>query len=314
MTNKPSPNETQWIAVDWGTSSFRAWRMQAGIALEQISTADGLLSLRASEQTYDHAALRLLSPWLSSNEQPATTVLMSGMVGSRQGWKEAPYVAAPACLSALCENLIEAPTASQLARFYIVPGVSQASPQDVMRGEETQLLGAAAQPSWPNHHTLVVMPGTHSKHVLFHAGSQTIQGFSTYLTGEMFSLLKQHSLLAASMLGNTFDASSFCEAVQIGAQKDARSGRLLNELFATRARGLLGHLPAQHTESWLSGLLIGHELGGTPAALPVALIGEPALCERYHLAMQTLNYPSVHIAEPASAAQGLWQIYQQWTK
>lgn len=299
-------NASRLIAVDWGTSSLRAWCFDAnGQVKDQHRSDQGLLNVAPGGFA---AVLRAaVGEWLGKD----SVVLMSGMVGSRQGWVEAPYVAAPCGVSELAAALIELPFD---CRCHIVPGVMQrgrAAP-DVMRGEETQLVGLDPDGAQPAS-GLCVLPGTHSKWVWREHGR--IAWFRTFMTGELFDLLGQHSLLGRSMPGPQVDAAGFA----LGLQQARASGGLLEKLFALRARWLLGELPAEQQRGCLSGLLLGTELGDALAALareagPAAaatrhadLVASPALAEVYAPLLKSAGF-DVHLADESAAARGLQRI------
>lgn len=259
------------IGVDWGTTSFRAYRLAAdGGVLDRIEHPDGILSVPGGgfPATFDW----LLGPWLAN--EPGVPVLMSGMVGSRQGWVECPYVPCPAGPEDLARGLVAAPAGS--ASAFIVPGVTTTGGgsgfPDVMRGEETQIAGEAAESA------VYLLPGTHSKWAAVSGGR--ITRFATFMTGEVFAVLRQHSILGRLMAGDAHDAESFGRGL-----RQARSGTLLNDLFSARTLGLFGALAPAGIGAYLSGLLIGHEIaeaqgrfatGGT-----VTVIGSTALTPLY---------------------------------
>ena len=302
----------QLIAVDWGTSSLRAWRFDAsGAVLAQHRSDQGLLKVAPGGFA---AVLRAAAgPWLRDD----SVVLMSGMVGSRQGWAEAPYAPVPSGASELAAALIEVPFD---CRCHIVPGVmlhsrGHAAP-DVMRGEETQLVGlddTGLADDGAQANGLAVLPGTHSKWVWREGGR--ITWFRTFMTGELFELLGQHSLLARSMAGQHIDATGFA----LGLAQARAPGGLLEKLFALRARWLCGELGADQQRGCLSGLLLGTELNDALAALkreagPAAaaakhadLIASPALAEVYGPLLASAGL-EVRVADERAAARGLQRI------
>ncbi|HEY9547924.1 MAG TPA: 2-dehydro-3-deoxygalactonokinase, partial [Kiloniellaceae bacterium] len=240
------------IAVDWGTSSFRAYLLDAeGRVSERHESPGGILRVRGGDFA---AALEAeVGPWLA--RQPDALVVMSGMIGSRQGWRELPYVACPAEPAEIAAGLERVDWGEGEAEAWIVPGLideSRPGQPDVMRGEETQVLGALA--ALPAKGGLVCLPGTHSKWVRVEDGA--LQGFATYMTGEVFDLLQGHSILSRLMTKGAVAADRwFLEGVALG-----RQGGLLNRLFSARSRALTGDLPENEVRSYLSGLLIGDEL------------------------------------------------------
>lgn len=284
------------IALDWGTTTLRAYRLDAaGHVLAQREQPLGILSVPAGG--FPAALEAIAGDWLDSEH----SVLASGMVGSRQGWVEVPYAPCPAGLAQVAAGIVTVPFRAQV-RVRIVPGLrSSAGPGDVMRGEETQLLGVLdALPA----QALVCLPGTHSKWAQVVDGR--ILAFDTHMTGEVFALLRQHSLLGRMM----DDAVPQREPFLQGVHRARERGGLLHHLFGVRARGLLGELAPAHAAAYLSGILIGHELAGRPALTgPVYLLGSDALCTLYHWALEEEGLDARRL--PADAvARGLYRLEQ----
>jgi 2-dehydro-3-deoxygalactonokinase len=217
------------------------------------------------------------------------------MVGSRQGWVEAPYCEAPAGAAALASRLAAVPGMG----LSIVPGIvlTGARP-DVMRGEETQVAGALDEDAGG----LVVLPGTHSKWVDVRAGQ--IHQFRTFMTGEVFAALRDHSILGTFAPGEAEDAAAFDRGV--AAAHGATDG-IAALLFSARALVLTGGLAASGARDYLSGLLIGDELRAAPDGARPLLIGEAALCRRYERAMRRCGIHAT-MADPGATALGLWRI------
>lgn len=291
-----------WIAIDWGTTNLRGWAMGAEGILAEASSSDGMS--RLSRADFEPALLRLIEPWLSG---PAVPVLACGMVGSRQGWHEAPYRAVP-CPPLAAGALVTVPVKDKCLTVQIAPGLKQLSPADVMRGEETQIAGALSL--YPGFEGSICLPGTHSKWAQISAGD--VLSFQTYLTGEMFALLSQQSVLHHSMAGEGWDEAAFDQGVAEGL---ARPERLVASLFRLRAEGLLADLYPAAAKARLSGLLIGAELAATKAywlGARVALVGSSTLAGLYHraltahgLAPQVLSAKDCTIAGLAIAAGAL---------
>ncbi len=320
---------TRLIALDWGTSSLRAYRLGDGArVLELRHRPWGIMHLppapagadASPEAAFERALQDTCGDWLAAN--PALPLLACGMVGSAQGWREAPYLRAPTSLDALARGLtrVERPGGQPL---HIVPGLLQPGDlPNVMRGEETQVLGVLAlQPAEDAGPWLLGLPGSHSKWVVAQRGG--IEGFHTFMTGEVFAALRDHTILGKTMAaagaqaGAAPDDAAFVRGLQVAGGSDAGLG-LLSHIFSTRTLGLTGVLPASAQADYLSGLLIGHEIaaltrvhpprGGATPVQPL-LCGEPDLCRRYALALRLQGF-----AEPAIATQatptGLWQIAQ----
>lgn len=269
--------KTDWIAVDWGTSHLRAWAIgTGGMVLDRANSADGMGSL--SQADFEPALLRLIDPWLGDGP---TDIIACGMVGAKQGWVEAPYRAVP-CKPGEAAPITPLTTDSRI-KLHILPGVSQDSPADVMRGEETQTAGVIHEN--PGFDGILCLPGTHTKWI--HISAEEIVSFRTAMTGELFALLSHHSVLRHSVGGDAFDRDAFDTAV---AETLSRPERLAQSLFTIRAEGLLHGQSNAAAQGRLSGLLIGAELA---AAKPywlgqqVLIGGAPALVALYARALET---------------------------
>jgi len=262
------------IAVDWGTSSLRGARLdQSGTVLEEKSAPLGILNVPDGDFAGVFASL--FADWMKS---AGSVCLISGMAGSRQGWAEAPYVACPAGPAELKQHLhwIEP------GRIALVPGLSdeQRDVPDVMRGEEVQIFGAMRLAGLMDG--LFVLPGTHSKWATVSGGRVT--GFRTYMTGEFYGLLGQHSILARTLDADApLDEPMFLRGVTRAGDGEG----ILHNAFGVRALALFDRLSPAQSASYLSGLLIGEELRAQdlPARREVGVIGAPALTARYALAL-----------------------------
>jgi 2-dehydro-3-deoxygalactonokinase len=228
---------------------------------------------------------------------PAVPILLTGMVGSRQGWIETPYVACPAGVADIAKGLVEAPWAG--SHCAIAPGVvTHAGWPDVMRGEETQVLGTLAVTGATAGR--FVLPGTHSKWLDVVDGR--ITGFRSFMTGEVFAALKGHTILGrlmdAAAPPGSLDRDAFHWGVTVGAAPGA-PGDLLHRIFSTRTRALFGDLSSHAAADYLSGMVIGAEVMAArpPASEVVTIVGSDALVVRYQLAMRALDVA----AQPAPA-------------
>lgn len=267
---------TDWIAVDWGTSNLRVWAMGPKGILASASSDDGMGSL--DRDGFEPALLRLIEPWLTADR--CVEIVACGMVGSRQGWFEAPYRATP-CTALDPASLVTAPTHDPRIAVRLIPGLKQVRHADVMRGEETQIAGVLALN--PGFDGVICLPGTHSKWV--HVSAGEVVSFQTYMTGELFALLSTQSVLRHGMTGNGWDEAAFDLALSDALSRPDRIGA---KLFALRAEGLIAGLSPAAARSRLSGLLIGVELA---AAKPfwlgqqVAIVGSEALSRSYERAL-----------------------------
>ena len=259
------------IAVDWGTTNRRAYRLGPGGALEdRIEDDKGVLAV--AEGGFPEAVAEIRQ---KLGDRP---MLLAGMIGSNRGWREAPYVPCPAGLDALARRLVWV----EPGRTAIVPGVSfeRGDAADVMRGEEVQILGAVAD-AMIGPDATVCHPGTHNKWIRLEGGR--ITSFRTVMTGELFSLLKEHSILA-DLLGGTIEPGA---AFSAGVRHGLEHGDLGAELFTIRARVLLGKAKGEDAASYASGLLIGADLrcGLPDDAGSVAVIGRPDLTRLFAAAI-----------------------------
>jgi len=259
-----------YIAVDWGSTNRRAYRLDGGgTCVDGFEDDRGILAMagRGFERTIADIRVRL-------GEGP---MLLAGMIGSNRGWYEAPYVDCPAGADALAKAILWI----EPGRTGLVPGVCQRGGRDdVMRGEEVQAIGAASARLVP-HDALLCHPGTHSKWIALHGGE--IRSFRTLMTGEIYSLLKTRSILADRLQGAVTDDGRFLAAVRAALD----GAEPLAELFAIRASALLDR-DTQDAASVASGLLIGAELRVALADAvdrQVALVGAVDLCTLYAAAL-----------------------------
>ncbi len=277
------PFSPSWIAADWGTSNLRVRAVDAeGQVLAEAASDDGMGSL--TPDGFEPALLRLIGPWLGPGMTP---VLAAGMVGARQGWVEAPYRATP-CMPLTADGLVRAPSRDPRIAVFIVPGLSQSKPPDVMRGEETQIAGALALR--PGFDGVFCLPGTHSKWA--HVSAGEVVGFQTFMTGELFALISRQSVLRHSLTGEDSDQAAFDEALSDAL---SRPERVAAKLFSIRAESLLTGLSPAAARGRLSGFLIGLELAGSRAywlGQPVVLIGSAGLCAAYARALAAQGNPA----------------------
>lgn len=262
-----------WIAVDWGTSNMRAWAIRDGAILATGASDKGMGAL--TPDAFEAALLEVIEPWLGQNRIP---LVACGMVGAKQGWCEAPYAQVPC--PPVGQGAVRPKVADGRIDVAILPGLSQADPADVMRGEETQIAGYLAKD--PEFDGVLCLPGTHTKWVQISAGE--VVSFRTFMTGELFALISKQSVLRHSV-GEGWDAEAFKTAV---TDAMSRPEAMANRLFTLRAEGLLTGLGTEAATARLSGLLIGAELA---AARPywlgqnIVLIGAPKLAAHYAAAL-----------------------------
>lgn len=268
------------LGVDWGTSNRRAYLIdQQANCLAEYEDDQGMLAVGGRERF--GASLDGLRAAMGIDA--AVPVIMSGMVGSASGWQEVNYLDASVPLTELPAHLAQVNDAPWSANCHIVPGYAyrRGPSADVMRGEETQLLGAVVlgqRDGW------LVLPGTHSKWVLLKDG--VIQSLSTYMTGELFAMLSKGGTLSSMMGGDTSDATGFAA----GLDQAGVGEPLSNTLFRVRAGVVSRSTPVEQAAAFVSGLLIGAEFAAAARSLPaggtITVIGSPALAKRYAVAAQ----------------------------
>ncbi len=283
------------IGVDWGTSSLRAYRLDAaGQVIDRIATQDGILTV--TDGDFAGALRGTIGRWLAEGER---RVLLSGMIGSRQGWIEAPYLPCPAGASDIAAALVRVPFDG--ADALLVPGLSDtdaASTPEVMRGEETQIIGVLANTA----EATACLPGSHSKWA--HVAQGRITSFRTYFSGEAFAAMRSATILGRMMNDAPTDPLAF----ERGLARAEDPGHLLNHLFGVRSLGLFNRLGADESGSYLSGLLIGHEVrAALPEGATVHLIGAAPLCALYARAITRSGGTPV-IEDSEAAARGLHSI------
>lgn len=272
------------IFADWGTTNRRAWAVDRdGRVLDQRKDDQGLLGVK--DRQFEVSFRGFIGDWLRA-ASPAAPVVMAGMVGSKLGWREAPYVETPAKFADLARNLVALPDLDGHP-VRIAPGLSarEDGRPDVMRGEECQLYGLWLRTGSAR---LCVLPGTHSKWAGIADGG--LAGFRTYMTGELFSQLCSSGTLAQLMKK---DAPHDDEAFRRGlaVSEGASAGALLSRLFSVRSLGLFAELPGEALASYLSGILIGAELRDATAGIEgsVAVIGSARMNALYLAGLEALG-------------------------
>ncbi|SIQ60992.1 2-keto-3-deoxygalactonate kinase [Paracoccus thiocyanatus] len=289
------------IGIDWGTSSFRAWRMDAaGRVLDSLDTGPGILAAGQEPGGFPGALERAVGPWLGRG----VPVIASGMITSRNGWVETPYLPLPLDAAALAGALVR--HRARLGDLHFVCGAvdgADGPAPDVMRGEETEIIGHLAAAGHDQAQGLFVLPGTHSKWAQVRNGR--LAGFRSVMTGEVFALLRDRSILGRLAVPGPFDAQAFMRGLDAGRAQ----GPLLARIFAARSLALLERLAPAQIADYLSGLLIGDEVArmAPPPQVPVMIIGRGDLAERYRIALSQAG-GAARIAPPGMARQGLWTI------
>lgn len=291
---------TALIGLDWGSTHLRAYRFDGrGQVLEKRALTHGIRHLPAGG--FPAAFAQAVEGW------PAVPVLACGMVGSRNGWLEVPYLDTPTSVDRLAASLT--PLETEDRTLHLVPGLRDPSRPDVMRGEETQVVGVLVQSPEVARRGCLLLPGTHSKWVSLRDGE--VSGFATVMTGELFALLTQHSILGAALPTAIDDEQAFRRGVD--AARDSGAAGAFSRVFSARTLMLDGALPPSSVSDYLSGLLIGDELRMAIAAdwvdgdARVSMVGEGALCDRYLRAAASFGL-SIDQAADATTSLGLWRI------
>jgi len=296
-------NPARLIALDWGTSNLRASLLGDGAErLQTRAAAGGIMAV--PERRFAQALNDLCGDWIDEHGCP---LIASGMIGSRQGWQEAPYLECPAGLAAAAAQLTRIELRPGVA-LHIAPGlrcVGGDGQDDVMRGEETQLWGAGLAEG-----SCCVLPGTHSKWAWM-GGGGAVARFQTCMTGEVYALLTQHGILGRLMVFGESSAAAFEQGTRLGL---AGHANLLHTVFAARTAGLMERVAPAGLPDFLSGILIGAEIGGasggTLAGGPpgsVALLGDAALCDRYATAFGIAGVATTRVPDEATI-RGQWQL------
>ncbi|MFY9237601.1 MAG: 2-dehydro-3-deoxygalactonokinase [Roseovarius sp.] len=295
-----APQAPDWVAVDWGTTHLRAWPMLGDMPLGPRRESDNGMG-RLTRDGFAPALDELLADVPGEGPLP---VIACGMVGARQGWVEVPYHPVPST----------PPGAAEAVRFTsgrfdmrILPGLSQSSPADVMRGEETQIAGFLA--GNPDFVGTLCLPGTHNKWVDISGG--VVRSFCTFMTGELFELIGTQSVLRHSVRAGGWDEAAFDAALDEAA---ARPEALAAGLFALRAEGLLANLAPGTARARLSGLLIGAELAAAKSNWqhrPVTVLGDGEVAASYKLALDRLGCAAQVMSGEGVVRAGLTVA---WTK
>ncbi|MDR9828010.1 2-dehydro-3-deoxygalactonokinase [Vibrio sp. FNV 38] len=301
-------SEVAWLMIDWGTTNFRAFAMnQRGQEIDRIEKDIGLLSIAKGQ--FSNELKAVLRDWIPSYHH--LPVFMAGMVGSQQGWYDVPYMITPARIGDVARNSYEFDL-EWGAKATIYPGVKHMhslGQYDVMRGEEVQLIGAQSLIDKDSFHA--VLPGTHSKYANVQNGA--IQSFSTYMTGEMYSVISKHTILGKGLVPVQESPNSV--AFLKGVEESNVEG-LTNQLFMARTHRLFKQLENDDVLDYLSGLLIGHEVKSIVSMIhcrkePLNLIGNYKLSKKYELALNSLGFISQVLDGEECFIEGMRQLEKE---
>ncbi len=289
------------VGIDWGTTSFRAYLFDRSHAcVDKISAPAGIMQV--GEDAFEDVLYGQLENWLTT--YPRIPVIASGMITSKQGWVETPYLACPAPLADLSKHLVKKNT-SQGQTFSFIPGVCQNLPvANIMRGEETQMAGFARHTRF-----ISILPGTHSKWIQMEG--QTIEQFWTFMTGELFSALTEHTILGR-LVTDDEDPEAFLDGVREGFSSADDSGGILSRLFGARAKPILNKMRQESIRDYISGLLLGTEIqealgSGLKKDVNPVICGASALATRYEIALEACGFHP-ELAEEDLAAKGLLRV------
>lgn len=290
--------KSNWIAVDWGTTNFRAFLMSdTGECIDKIDTSKGLLSVE--DGCFPLVFDSLIKPWIE--EFKHLPIIMAGMVGSQQGWLNIPYVDAPVSIDELIKNSRKVNLVSGgVAK--IIPGVrckNNFGMSEVMRGEEVQLIGLS---ELIMKDFTAILYGTHSKHATWCNGK--LDHYETIMTGELYSILVNYSILGKSLPNQCFDQDVFIKGVGIGSVNP-----LNHVLFSARTMRLFNEIDNQFIHCYISGLLIGHELKYFNRSKYVYLVGSKMLSLNYSMALEYLNINFEYIDGEKCFLKGMNKIY-----
>ena len=295
------------IALDWGTSNLRASLLDTdGNAIENRSAPGGVMAVVGG--AFEQSLLALCGDWLAKHD---CALIASGMIGSRQGWKEAPYLDCPADITKASRELTVIPVKlgdGQHRLLHIAPGLrfqEKSGAFDVMRGEEIQIWGARLAPG-----SRCILPGTHSKWAWTGSEGEVLQ-FQTWMTGELFGLHTKHGILGRLMQQGQERMEDYRAGVKLGL---VSAGKANHVVFAARTAGLMGQVAPEGLPDYLSGILIGLEVASATAeddratrSQAITLIGDDGLCERYGVALELAGL-AWQRSPPDATTHGQWLI------
>jgi len=295
--------KAKWIAADWGTTHMRAWAIgEEDNVLAFRESNEGMKDLQQNE--FEPVLLRLIESWLDDTK--VTAVMACGMVGAKQGWVETPYLKTP-CVPIDINQLTTTNTHDKRIKVHLVPGVMQNHPADIMRGEETQIAGFIYKNR--DFDGVVCLPGTHAKWVNIKAGK--ISSFKTFMTGELFGVISNHTLIRHSTSIKGWNQESFEKGIHEGFNNP---GLIASNLFSLRAESIVNNLDRDQARSTLSGLLLGLELNGAQSFWKdsnVTLIGSELLSNNYHQGLKILGGQSQLFSLETATLSGLSSAYRE---
>ena len=291
-----------WIAVDWGTTNLRVWAMdKKGRIIEKKSSKKGLIFIE--KRNFEKTLTKLINPWIKNKKH--IPIISCGMVGSKHGWKDVGYNKVP-CTPINKKSIQKILIKNKHFSFYIIKGLCQYAPYDVMRGEETQIAGFIYKN--PNFNGVICLPGTHCKWVKFSNGK--VLNFTTFMTGELFSLITEQSILKYSSYNKKINDKIFSKSFN---ESMTKSYSFLSSLFQIRAKNLLVKKFNNHSRSIILGFLLGMELASIRKMIGkknVAIIGSPINTIFYEKALSSLKINTVKVDSEKITLRGLFLVYQ----
>ena len=295
--------KAKWIAADWGTTHIRAWAIgEEDNVLAFRESNEGMKNLQQNQ--FEPVLLKLIESWLDDTK--VTTVIACGMVGSKQGWVETPYLKTP-CVPIDNQQLAIATTKDNRIKVNFVPGVMQNNLADIMRGEETQIAGFINKN--PDFNGVVCLPGTHTKWVNVKEGQ--ITSFKTFMTGELFGVISNHTLIRHSISIKGWNQAGFEAGIHEGFNNP---GSIASDLFSLRAESIVNDLDRDQARSTLSGLLLGVELNGAQTFWEnsnVIIIGSQLLSNNYLQGLKILGGQSQLFSLETATLSGLSFAYRE---
>lgn len=293
-------NDIDFLIVDWGTTNFRAFAIDEENNVQaQIELSMGLKQV--SDGEFAKCLEQALEPWISGYQE--LPIYMAGMVGSSNGWVDVPYVSTPASVSKLANKTYRF-TLPWGATAYIVPGISHKTDDDefdVMRGEEVQIFGLINKVNTGSFSA--VLPGTHSKHVIVQNDELVL--FDSYMTGELFSVIRDHTIIGRDIPQQRQSHSAFVKGVLSG-----QNGGATSQIFKARTGKIFTQIEENEVEDFLSGILIGSELKELDSE-STYLVGNEKLCSRYQLACDTTHKASQFYSGDECFIDGMLLIKQE---
>ncbi len=295
--------KAKWIAADWGTTHIRAWAIgEEDNVLAFRESNEGMKDLQQNQ--FEPVLLKLIENWLDDTK--VTTVIACGMVGSKQGWVETPYLKTP-CVPIDNQQLAIATTKDNRIKVNFVPGVMQNNLADIMRGEETQIAGFINKNT--DFNGVVCLPGTHTKWVNVKEGQ--ITSFKTFMTGELFGVISNHTLIRHSISIKGWNQAGFEAGIHEGFNNP---GSIASDLFSLRAESIVNDLDRDQARSTLSGLLLGVELNGAQTFWEnsnVIIIGSQLLSNNYLQGLKILGGQSQLFSLETATLSGLSFAYRE---